>query len=185
MDNQEIGKNIVQLRKKHGLSQRELAERAGITHSAISSIENGKVSPSVSSLQKIVNVFSLSLSEFFTFEQPSNDEVKVVIKPLDLVEIGSETVSMKLVTNGDKDQVIGFLIEEYAPYGTTGAAEIKHEGEEIGTVLEGEITLEYKGQSHVITAGESYIIDTTKPHRFTNHTDKACRMISAHTPTTF
>ncbi|NAW93965.1 helix-turn-helix domain-containing protein, partial [Vibrio sp. V42_P2S4T144] len=31
MDNQEIGKNIVQLRKKHGLSQRELAERAGIT----------------------------------------------------------------------------------------------------------------------------------------------------------
>ena len=42
MDNQEIGKNIVQLRKKHGLSQRELAERAGITHSAISSIENGK-----------------------------------------------------------------------------------------------------------------------------------------------
>ncbi|GAK19452.1 LOW QUALITY PROTEIN: putrescine utilization regulator [Vibrio sp. JCM 19053] len=172
--------------KKHGLSQRELAERAGITHSAISSIENGKVSPSVSSLQKkIVNVFSLSLSEFFTFEQPSNDEVKVVIKPSDLVEIGSETVSMKLVTNGDKDQVIGFLIEEYAPYGTTGAAEIKHEGEEIGTVLEGEITLEYKGQSHVITAGESYIIDTTKPHRFTNHTDKACRMISAHTPTTF
>ena len=107
------------------------------------------------------------------------------IKPSDLVEIGSETVSMKLVTNGDKDQVIGFLIEEYAPYGTTGAAEIKHEGEEIGTVLEGEITLEYKGQSHVITAGESYIIDTTKPHRFTNHTDKACRMISAHTPTTF
>lgn len=83
MDNQEIGKNIVQLRKKHGLSQRELAERAGITHSAISSIENGKVSPSVSSLQKIVNVFSLSLSEFFTFEQPSNDEVKVVIKPSD------------------------------------------------------------------------------------------------------
>ncbi len=125
MDNHEIGKNIVQLRKKHGLSQRELAERAGITHSAISSIENGKVSPSVSSLQKIVNVFSLSLSEFFIFEQSSNDEVKVVFKPSDLVEIGSETVSMKLVTNGDKDQVIGFLIEEYAPHGTTGAAEIK------------------------------------------------------------
>ncbi|OXD77278.1 XRE family transcriptional regulator, partial [Vibrio parahaemolyticus] len=67
--------------------------------------------------------------------------VKVVFKPSDLVEIGSETVSMKLVTNGDKDQVIGFLIEEYAPHGTTGAAEIRHEGEEVGTILEGEITL--------------------------------------------
>ncbi|CAE6898421.1 HTH-type transcriptional regulator PuuR [Vibrio alginolyticus] len=185
MDNQEIGRNIVQLRKKHGLSQRELAERAGITHSAISSIENGKVSPSVSSLQKIVNVFSLSLSEFFIFEQTRNDEVKVVVTPEELVEMGSETVSMKLVTNGTKDQVIGFLIEEYAPHGTTGSAEIKHEGEEIGTVLEGEITLEYKGRSFIIKQGESYVIDTTQPHRFTNHTDKACRMISAHTPTTF
>ncbi len=184
MDNQEIGKNIVQLRKKHGLSQRELAERAGITHSAISSIENGKVSPSVSSLKKIVNVFSLSLSEFFIFEQTQND-VKVVVTPEELVEMGSETVSMKLVTNGTKDQVIGFLIEEYAPHGTTGATEIKHEGEEIGTILEGEITLEYKGRSFVIKEGESYVIDTTQPHRFTNHTDKACRMISAHTPTTF
>ena len=185
MDNQEIGKNIVQLRKKNGLSQRELAERAGITHSAISSIENGKVSPSVSSLQKIVNVFSLSLSEFFMFEQALSDEAKVVVLPTELVEMGSESVSMKLVTNGNKDQVIGFLIEEYAPHGTTGAAGIEHEGEEIGTVLEGEITLEYNGQSHVIKAGESYVIDTTQPHKFTNHTDKACRMISAHTPTTF
>lgn len=52
MDNHQIGKNIAQLRKERGLSQRELAEKAGITHSAISSIENAKVSPSVSSLQK-------------------------------------------------------------------------------------------------------------------------------------
>ena len=185
MNNQEIGKNIVQLRKEHGLSQRELAERAGITHSAISSIENGKVSPSVSSLQKIVNVFSLSLSEFFTFDQPNSDEVKVVITSEELIEMGSESVSMKLVSHGNKDQVIGFLIEEYAPHSTTGTAEIKHEGEEIGTILEGEITLEYKGQSFIIKQGESYIIDTTLPHKFTNHTDKACRMISAHTPTTF
>ncbi|CAM3007894.1 MULTISPECIES: HTH-type transcriptional regulator PuuR [Vibrio] len=185
MDNLEIGKTIVQLRKKHELSQRELAERAGITHSAISSIENGKVSPSVSSLQKIVNVFSLSLSEFFMIEQSPKNEAKVVIPSEELVEMGSESVSMKLVTNGKKDQVIGFLIEEYAPFGTTGAREIEHEGEEIGTVLEGQITLEYKGKSHVIKAGESYVIDTNEPHRFTNHTDKACRMISAHTPTTF
>ncbi len=78
MDNHQIGKNIAQLRKERGLSQRELAEKAGITHSAISSIENAKVSPSVSSLQKIVNVFSLSLSEFFTLEQQENKEIKVV-----------------------------------------------------------------------------------------------------------
>ncbi len=185
MDNELVGKNIVQLRKEHGLSQRELAEKAGITHSAISSIENGKVSPSVSSLQKIVNVFSLSLSEFFTFEQRLDSQRKVVITAEELVEMGSELISMKLVTNGNRKQVIGFLIEEYPPHGTTGASKIKHEGEEIGTVLEGEITLEYKNQTLVIRAGESYIIDTAEPHRFTNNADTLCKMVSAHTPTTF
>ncbi|WP_338137424.1 HTH-type transcriptional regulator PuuR [Vibrio mediterranei] len=185
MDNHQIGKNIAQLRKERGLSQRELAEKAGITHSAISSIENAKVSPSVSSLQKIVNVFSLSLSEFFTLEQQENKEIKVVIKPEDLIEIGSENVSMKLVNNGSNKQEIGFLIEEYGPNSTTGASNIKHEGEEVGTVLSGEVELEYNGETYLIKAGESYVIDTTIPHKFTNHSDKACRMISAHTPKAF
>ncbi|MGR5222107.1 HTH-type transcriptional regulator PuuR [Vibrio parahaemolyticus] len=185
MDNHQIGKNIAQLRKERGLSQRELAERAGITHSAISSIENAKVSPSVSSLQKIVNVFSLSLSEFFTLEQQENKEIKVIVKPDDLIEIGSESVSMKLVSNGSNKQVIGFLIEEYAPKSSTGASNIKHEGEEVGTILSGELELEYNGETYQIKEGESYVIDTTIPHKFTNHSDKVCRMISVHTPKAF
>ncbi|MCW8345903.1 HTH-type transcriptional regulator PuuR [Vibrio sp. ZSDZ65] len=185
MDNQQIGKNIAHLRKERGWSQRELAERAGITHSAISSIENGKVSPSVSSLQKIVNEFSLSLSEFFTLEQQSDKKVKVLVKSDELIEIGSKLVSMKLVSNGSNKQEIGFLIEEYAPHSTTGSANIKHEGEEVGTVLDGEVELEYDGETYLIKAGESYVIDTTIPHKFTNHSDKACRMISAHTPKAF
>ncbi len=73
METDSIGKKIAQLRKEYKLSQRELAEKADITHSAISSIENSKVSPSVSSLHKIVKVFDMSLSEFFTQDQACLD----------------------------------------------------------------------------------------------------------------
>ncbi|MCL9781284.1 HTH-type transcriptional regulator PuuR [Vibrio sp. S4M6] len=185
MENEQIGKNISKLRKQQGLSQRELAEKAGITHSAISSIENGKVSPSVSSLHKIVNVFSLSLSEFFTLEQQESREVRVVVKPEELIEIGSDSVSMKLVSRGKQSQVIGFLIEEYAPRSSTGREQIEHEGEEVGTILQGTLELEYNGKTYQLKAGESYIIDTTLPHKFTNHSDTPCKLISAHTPTSF
>ena len=44
---------------------------------------------------------------------------------------------------------------------------IKHEGEEVGTVLDGEVELEYDGETYLIKAGESYVIDTTIPHKFT------------------
>ncbi|KLV08556.1 MULTISPECIES: HTH-type transcriptional regulator PuuR [Photobacterium] len=185
MDNEAIGNKIASLRKEHGMSQRELAEKAHMTNSAISSIENGKVSPSVSSLQKIVNVFSLSLSEFFTFEQNEKKEAKVVLTAEELVEMGSESVSMKLVCNGTKERKMGFLIEEYSPHSSTGAAVIQHEGEEAGTVLEGEIELEYGDKTYVIKQGESYLIDTTIAHKFTNKSDRVCKIISAHTPATF
>lgn len=185
MDNEEIGKQIVGLRKKHQLTQRELAQKAGITHSAISSIENNKVSPSVSSLQKIVNVFSLSLSEFFTLGNEDIPENKVILSKDELVEMGSDQVSMRLICNGTMKRKMGFLIEEYQPHSTTGEAEIQHEGEEAGTILSGEIQLNYGNKVYVIKEGESYLIDTTIPHKFTNTTDKVCKIISAHTPATF
>lgn len=184
MEKQQIGAKVARLRKLHNLSQRELAERADITHSAISSIENDKVSPSVSSLQKIVNVFSMSLSEFFTSDEP-NIKPSVVIKPAQFIEIGNESVSMKLVCDGRENRQMGFLIEAYQPHSSTGLKTIKHEGEEAGTVLEGEIELTLGNETYVIRQGEGYLFDTSIPHKFTNRTDQVCRIISAHTPASF
>ena len=66
MDNAQVGSRLAALRKNRGLSQRELADRAEMTSSAISAIEKGKVSPSISTLHKIVSGLSISLSDFFT-----------------------------------------------------------------------------------------------------------------------
>ncbi|MBY5991184.1 HTH-type transcriptional regulator PuuR [Ferrimonas balearica] len=180
----QLGKKIATLRKQHQLSQRELAERADITHSAISAMENNKVSPSVSSLHKIVQVFGLSLAEFFTFDKPEHIE-RTVLKPEHLVELGNEDVSMKLVCDGRPDRQLGFLLEVYQPGSCTGEKRIRHEGEEAGTVLEGEIELTLGNEVHTVKAGESFLFDTSIPHKFTNISDGVCRIISAHSPANF
>jgi HTH-type transcriptional repressor of puuD len=59
------GRRLSQIRQELGLSQRRVAELSGLTHSAISTIEQDKVSPAVSTLQKLLKVYGLSLSEFF------------------------------------------------------------------------------------------------------------------------
>ncbi len=67
------------------------AELSGLTHSAISTIEQDKVSPAISTLQKLLKVYGLSLSEFFS--QPEKpDEPQVVINQDDLIEMGSQGV---------------------------------------------------------------------------------------------
>jgi HTH-type transcriptional repressor of puuD len=56
------GKRLSEIRQQLGLSQRRAAELSGLTHSAISTIEQDKVSPAISTLQKLLKVYGLSLS---------------------------------------------------------------------------------------------------------------------------
>ncbi|MCQ5362099.1 MAG: CBS domain-containing protein [Candidatus Methanomethylicia archaeon] len=51
------------LRKRAGLTQKELAKKAGISQSLVARIESGSVDPRVSTLRKILNVLSEEVSE--------------------------------------------------------------------------------------------------------------------------
>ncbi len=177
------GRRLAQIRQQLGLSQRRVAELSGLTHSAISTIEQDKVSPAVSTLQKLLKVYGLSLSEFFS-EPAASHEPKVVIGADELIDIGGQGVSLKLIHNGSAGRTLAMLLETYEPGATTGD-KIRHPGEETGTLLEGEILLTVNGQSWQLQAGESYVIDTSHPHSFTNNSTMRCRIVSAHTPATF
>src|SRR3979411_1452196 len=63
-----VGTPLQAVRQMYGLSQRELAKRAGVTNGLISLIEQNRVSPSVSSLKKVLDGLPMSLAEFFTLD---------------------------------------------------------------------------------------------------------------------
>lgn len=60
-----LGLRLKAIREFYGWSQRELAKRAGVPNSAISVIEQGSVSPSITSLEKVLKGFPISLADFF------------------------------------------------------------------------------------------------------------------------
>jgi len=177
-----MGERLARIRRELGLSQRRVAELSGLTHGAICMIEQNKVSPSVASLQKLLCVYELPLSRFFAEEEARAPSV--VIKADQLIELGSQGVSMKLVHNGNNRRQLGFMLETYAP-GTDTGGQVKHLGEEVGTVLEGSVVLSLAGQTYQLSAGDSYVIDTGEPHSFSNPSGQVCRIVSAHTPASF
>ena len=61
----DIGERLQQIRKENGLSQRELAARAGLTNGTVSLIEQNKTSPSIASLKRLLDVIPMSIAEFF------------------------------------------------------------------------------------------------------------------------
>jgi len=62
---EKLGKRIKDLRKKAGLSQEELAEKAKLDLTSISEIESGLRNPSIKTINKIALALKHHLSELF------------------------------------------------------------------------------------------------------------------------
>jgi len=62
MNNQQIGKIIQERRDYLNLTQKDVAEMAGITFKSISEIELGIRNPSINTLNKVLDVLGLELS---------------------------------------------------------------------------------------------------------------------------
>jgi HTH-type transcriptional repressor of puuD len=182
---EDVGKKINQLRLAKGFSQRKLARMAGLTNTSISAIERNKVSPAVNTLKAILLVLDSDLTTFFSDEWKER-KARVVVTPKDLIELSepSSRVSIKQVYNHSPTKNLGFLIEVYQPNSST-EDRISHEGEEIGTVIEGKILIRIEDTTYLLNEGDSYVINTSHPHTFINPSDAETRIISAHTPATY
>ena len=65
---EKVGKRIKYLRNQLGVSQEELADKAGIDRTYITSVECGKRNISIVNIEKIANALGVTLSKLFDFE---------------------------------------------------------------------------------------------------------------------
>lgn len=180
----DIGTRLKLVRQIFGLTQRELARRAGVTNGAISLIEQNRVSPSISSLKKILDGIPLSLADFFTLNFSPSDEVFFTAD--ELTEIAHlPEISMRLVGRLAKGRALGMLREVYQPGADTGDTMLRHEGEECGIVVSGSLTVTVGVQEKILNPGDAYYFRSDIPHRFRNLGTEPCVLISANSPPTF
>ena len=181
----DVGLRLKAVRKLHNLSQRELAKRSGVTNSTISMIEKNSVSPSVSSLKKVLSGIPMSLVEFFSMDVDTSVVEPVVYRADEMLDIGMGEVSIKVVGKTREKRDMAFMNEVYPPGADTGVEMLKHEGEEAGIVVEGRLELTVADQVYILEIGDGYYFDSTQPHRFHNPFDTNCRLISCTTPANF
>ena len=183
----DIGKKLQAIRKAHGLSQRELAARAGLTNGTISLIEQNKTSPSIASLKSLLDAIPMSIAEFFATLEDAN-ETKIFFSASEFTEVapqsGPAAVSLRQLGNA-ATHALQILHESYPPDADTGPELLSHDGEEGGVIVEGEIEITVGEQVRVLRPGDGYLFDSRQPHRFRNVGTTTCRIISACTPPTF
>jgi transcriptional regulator with XRE-family HTH domain len=179
----DVGTHLKAVRQMYGLSQRELAKRAGVTNGLISLIEQNRVSPSVSSLKKVLDGIPMALADFFTLDL--GGQPQVFFPRQDLADIGSGTVELRLVGSRLPKRSMSILHERYAPNADTGDEMLTHPGEEGGVIVTGKIELTVGGESRILGPGDAYYFKSSLPHRFRNLGREACEIVSASSPPTF
>ena len=176
----DLGARLRAAREARGLSQRELARRAGVTNGAISLIEQNKTSPSVASLKKVLDAIPMGLAEFFSAEQPPED--RIFYGKDELLVLADQDVTFRQVGRNTGDKSLQILHERYAPGADTGRTMLSHESEEGGIILKGRIEVTVGDRKQVLGPGDAYYFDSRLPHRFRNVGEGECEIVSACTP---
>jgi transcriptional regulator with XRE-family HTH domain len=176
----DVGARLRTVRLTFGLSQRELARRAGVTNGMISLIEQNRVSPSVSSLKKVLDGLPMALGEFFTLDVGGTPQM--FFGADELPELGSEALSQRLVAAERPGRQLTLVHARYQPGAASGEEMLSHHGgEEGGLVIRGRLELTVGGSVRVLGPGDAYYFSRQLPHRFRNVGREVCEVVSAAT----
>ena len=145
----DIGKKIRQLRLQNDLTLEDLASRSELTKGFLSQLERNLTSPSISTLEDILEALGTSLSEFFHEEE----EEQIVFTQKDFfVDTQDEYQIEWIVPNAQKNEMEPILLT-LPPKGKSHEM-VSHLGEEFGYVLKGSVTLVRDNKKYKLTKKE-------------------------------
>lgn len=178
----DIGHRIRQLRTKNNLTLEELASRCELTKGFLSQLERNLTSPSIATLQDIVEALGLTLAKFFQEET----EEKLVFTDEDyFVDQRQDCTIHWIVPNAQKNEMEPILLE-LAAEGQSHEVAV-HEGEEFGYVLSGRIKLMDldTGKAYPVKKGQTFYIKGSFSHCLKNDSAQPARVLWICTPPIF
>lgn len=183
----EFGTALRHVRKVKRLRLKDVAAEVGCSESLLSKIECDKATPSLRMLHRIAAALDTSIASLF-----SDGDGKSVT----LYRSGERPT----IVIGNSQRRDAILLERLTPHiegrslegnlhiiapGATNGGEIKHAGEEVGYVLEGEFELTVDSVSYHLKPGDSFFFRSEQPHSYRNPGETSARVLWINTPPTF
>ncbi|WP_295528789.1 XRE family transcriptional regulator [Novosphingobium sp. Chol11] len=161
-----LGLRVRQLRRQQDLSVADLAAAAGLSTGMLSKIENGQISPSLTSLQSLAQALQTPISSLFAMAEERQD--------CSFVAAGQ---GVKIERRGTKAghvyQLLGHLLSgDYAvePYLITLSEDampytgFSHGGTELLYMLEGEVSYRHGDRRYDLKPGDTLLFDSQAQH---------------------
>jgi transcriptional regulator with XRE-family HTH domain len=162
----DVGRNLHDLRNERGLTIRSLAQLSGLNVNTLSLIENGKTSPSVSTLQQLASALGVPITAFFETNiekknisyQKTGQRLQAAFGYGSLADLGAG-----LTLQGGQP-----LLVTLRPRASSGSTPIVHTGHEFVFCLEGQLSYTIDGETFMLNPGDSLLFEAHLPHRWQN-----------------
>jgi transcriptional regulator with XRE-family HTH domain len=165
----DFGTRLKYIREYNGLSQRELAKRAGVPHSSISMIEQGLNSPSINSLAKILGGIPMSIAHFFSCDISQLNEQ--IFRAADLRAKQctiSNVISVQTIPLQNTMTSTRFERVAYAAGSDTGDAPQYSTQAFSGFIVSGAIELTLNSEVALLIQGDAFSLGATQAYRLRN-----------------
>lgn len=161
-----VGQLLRQLRDERGISIRELSRISGLSANALSMIERGLTSPSVSTLYRLTDALNVPITALFRQDQEQQTIVYRTVSdrthipfPFGVWEgLGGEAFTGRM-------QPFMLTLESGAE---SGKENIVHTGSEFVMCLRGKLEYEVEGKIYTLGAGDSLLFAARLTHRWRN-----------------
>lgn len=161
-----IGERLRELREARNISMRSLAARSGLSANALSMIERGRASPSISTLYKLADALGVSITSFFETD-PQRKQV---------VYLKSDQRARVSFTRGvfeglGGEQFVGrvepfmLTLESTA---NSGPRSMAHTGHEFVFCVRGELEYQVERQIYNLLPGDSLLFAAHLKHKWRN-----------------
>lgn len=162
----DVATNLRELREARGISMRALATKSGLSANALSMIERGKASPSVSTLYKLADALGVSITSFFGTD--AQKKQIVFLKSDERMHMSfTRGVFEGLGGTQFSGRVEPFMLTLESG-ASSGTRSIVHTGHEFVFCLRGKLEYYVDKQFFQLEAGDSLLFASKLQHKWKN-----------------
>jgi transcriptional regulator with XRE-family HTH domain len=180
-----IGSKLKQLRKRSGLTLKNIAGTTELSSALLSRIENGLAMPSIQTLQVIANTMKVNLGYFFEKEEKERGYVisRQGTRKVSYSERGSKgkiAYEVELLGEGMENPFMEPIVATLVARNDQDLEGISHGGQELLFVLEGKMELTLGEKKFILKKGDAAYYDGDIPHKGISLGKRLARTLNVH-----
>jgi transcriptional regulator with XRE-family HTH domain len=183
-----LGPRLRHARIARAMRLADLAAASGCSESLISKIENRKTTPSLNTLHNLTKGLGITIATLLSDETASNGIVmreghRPVLSRIGLGGYGVDGLETELLIPFGADSTLQATLLRVQP-GARSDGLRQHEGDEVGYIVSGEVTLTVDDDNYFLKSGDAFFFSSMRPHGIANPGESVAMIVWVNTPPT-